>query len=76
MGMGVVPAPSIDYGKERQENGVQTMKNYGGSKILGRTPTGACNSASFSAFEKVLRRVLRSCLAVGFNGKKGSKKGC
>ena len=27
------------------------------------------------AFEKVLRRVLRRCLAVGFNGKKGSKKG-
>ena len=28
-----------------------------------------------TAFEKVLRRVLRRCLAVGFNGKKGSEKG-
>ena len=27
-----------------------------------------------TAFEKVLRRVLRRCLAVGFNGKKGSEK--
>ena len=28
-----------------------------------------------TAFEKVLRRVLRRSLAVGFNGKKGSEKG-
>ena len=56
------------------------------SVFLGRsTPTGACNHAPFSegfltrvletAFEKVLRRVLGRCLAVGFNGKEGSEKG-
>ena len=28
-----------------------------------------------TAFEKVPRRVLRSCLAVGFRGRKGSEKG-
>ena len=28
-----------------------------------------------TAFEKVLRRVLRRCLAVGFRGRKGSEKG-
>ena len=27
------------------------------------------------AFEKLLRRVLRRCLAVGFKGRKGSEKG-
>ena len=27
------------------------------------------------AFEKVLRRVLRRCLAVGFRGREGSEKG-
>ena len=27
------------------------------------------------AFEKVLRRVLRRCLAVGFEGREGSEKG-
>ena len=27
------------------------------------------------AFEKVLRRALRRCLVMGFNGKKGSEKG-
>ena len=28
-----------------------------------------------TAFEKVLRRVLRRCLTVEFKGRKGSKKG-
>ena len=28
-----------------------------------------------TAFEKVLRRVLRRCLGVGFRGRKGSEKG-
>ena len=28
-----------------------------------------------TAFEEVLRRVLGRCLAVGFKGRKGSKKG-
>ena len=28
-----------------------------------------------TGLEKVLRRVLRRCLAVGFRGKKGSEKG-
>ena len=50
---------------------------------LGRTPTGACNNPPFSegfleGFSRLQegshRRVLRRCLAVAFNGKRGSEK--
>ena len=50
---------------------------------VGRTPRGSCDNTLLrrvlrrleTAFEKVLRRDLRRCLAVGFKGEKGSKKG-
>ena len=68
------------------QNSLLTIHVLHLSTSIGRTPTGACNYAPFSerrvlrrvlmtAFEKILRRILRRCLAVGFNGKKGSEKG-
>ena len=53
------------------------------SLLIGCTPRGSCDNTPTGllrrvleiAFEKVLRRVLRRCLAVGFRGKKGCDKG-
>ena len=57
--------PDLDFPRAHTKGGVQKRT------LLRRVLRRVCETA----FEKVPRRVLRRCLAVGFNGKKGSEKG-
>ena len=52
--------------------------------LVRRTPSGSCDNTPSkkglrnvleTAFEKVLRRVLRRCLTLGFRGRQASEKG-